>query len=218
MRTRLSVVRQPSEDDFHSYGYGSKDTESLVNSQERSKDREAISRRYATLVASMKEAFEAAFVELEKPEYIFNLRNSLKICELHFEHPSYTSCCGIASNHIIIQDDGRLASCPMTIRETNTTPSHDLFSSIQATFPYRSSDRNLSSDKNCLDCRWFPVCISGCPVNNLRINGSPFTISPLHDFYEYVIPRYINFFGVKLMQQSNCGGRSASNDIIALSI
>lgn len=180
-RTRLSVVRQPNNI-----------WDSTISG--------AVA--YKELTDAMNEAFEKAFLELEKEDYQFDVRNSLHICELQFENPTYTACCGIGSSHIVIQDDGRLASCPMTIRETNIEPSDDLISATRKTFPYYSASRNNSEEKNCLDCQWFPVCVSGCPVTNNRMKGTPFTISPLHDYYQYVIPRYINFFGKKLLQKN----------------
>jgi len=64
------------------------------------------------------------------------------------------------------------------------------------------SHRRQHRTKNCLDCNWFPVCVGGCPVNNQRANGNPYTISPLHDYYQYVIPRFLEFTGLKLYQEA----------------
>lgn len=179
-RTRLGVVRQPNS----SWVRGARE------------------REYERLTRTVSDAFEAAFQELEKPEYDIDLRRALNICELHFDAPSMTACCGIATSHIVVQDDGRLASCPMTTREDPVEAGPDLIESARLTFKHSAAARNNESEKNCLDCRWFPVCTSGCPVTNLRIKGKPFTISPLHAFYDYVIPRYITFFGRKLLQRA----------------
>jgi sulfatase maturation enzyme AslB (radical SAM superfamily) len=88
----------------------------------------------------------------------------------------------------------------------------DLFSVARLTFPYRPEERNESEEKNCLDCQWFPVCASGCPMTNLRIKNKAFTISPLHAFYAFVIPRYVTFFGRKLLQQA--AGDGARNFVV----
>jgi uncharacterized protein len=183
-RTRLGVVRQPNG----SWSGGSREAE------------------YERLTNAVNAAFDEALTELEKPEYEVELRNGLSICELHFETPTTTACCGIATNHIVIQDDGRLASCPMTTRESPVDAGPDLFSAARLTFPYKPEERNDSEEKNCLDCQWFPVCTSGCPVTNLRIKNKAFTISPLHAFYAFVIPRYVQFFGRKLLQQAQRRG------------
>jgi uncharacterized protein len=177
-RTRIGVVRQPNA----SWAAGSREKE------------------YERLTNAVNVAFDEALTELEKPQYQIDLRNGLGICELHFETPITTACCGIATNHIVIQDDGRLASCPMTTRQDPVAAGPDLFAAARLTFRHKPEDRNTDTEKNCLDCRWFPVCTSGCPVTNLRIKGKAFTISPLHAFYDFIIPRYVTFFGRKLLQ------------------
>lgn len=182
LRMRLSVVRQPNS--------------TWENIQQRKHE-------YKKLIDTMTSAFERAFTLLESDEYDLNLKNAMNICELHFEQPSYTATCGIATSHIVIQEDGKLASCPMTLKETNVEPTNDLLSSIRETFKFNPANRNESKEANCLDCNWFPVCTSGCPVNNERVTGQAFTISPLHDFYAYVIPRYINFYATKLLQKAS---------------
>ena len=179
-RTRIGVVRQPNG----SWKAGEREQE------------------YARLIRVVSDAFEAALTELEKPRYHVDLRNGIGICELHFKSPVLTACCGIATNHIVIQDDGRLASCPMTTRENSVEAGADLFAAARRTFQHRPESRNEDDEKNCLDCRWFPVCTSGCPVTNLRIKGKAFTISPLHAFYDFIIPRYVKFFGRKLLQMA----------------
>lgn len=179
LKTRLSVVRQPNS--------------TWENIMERKHE-------YKKLIDKMITCFEKAFARLEDSRFELNLKNAMNICELHFEQPVYTATCGIATNHIVIQEDGKLASCPMTLKETNVEASDDLLESIRKTFNHDPKKRNESKEKNCLDCNWFPVCTSGCPVNNERVTGEAFTISPLHDFYAYVIPRYINFYGFKLLQ------------------
>jgi len=192
-RTRLGVVRQPGG----SWAKGDRREE------------------YARLTSAVNAAFEAAFTELEKPQYHVDLKNGLAICELHFDSPTTTAPCGIATNHIVIQDDGALASCPMTTREFPVPAGPDLFAAARLTFPHDPTDRNRDNEKNCLDCQWFPVCTSGCPVTNLRIKGKAFTISPLHAFYDYVIPRYLVFFGRKLLQTAQ---RRGQEDFVILDV
>ena len=195
MRTRISVVRQPTPDAFRAYTSVPRGQDSVIPRHKRT-----IQDEYRALNESMIDAFEKAFQELEREEYGVDVITGLEICELHFDSPSYTACCGIGTNHVVIQDDGKLASCPMTVRETNVPATFDLLKSIQDTFAHSPAMRNAVEEKNCLDCNWFPVCVSGCPVNNLRMKGVPFTISPLHEYYDYVIPRFVRFAGNKMFQ------------------
>jgi uncharacterized protein len=216
LRARLGVVRQPAESSFTENGYdrpiqsGQLVTIKRRNEKSQPESFASIQSRYLPLVNTMKEAFEKAFTELEHPDFRIDLRNGMNICELHFDSPVMTACCGIGSTHVVIQEDGKVASCPMTLRNTEVEPGSDLLKAAQQTFRISPQIRNSCEEKNCLDCRWFPVCVSGCPVNNERMTGSPFTISPLHEFYQYVIPRYVRFFGIKLLQEARRQGADAS--------
>jgi radical SAM protein with 4Fe4S-binding SPASM domain len=174
--------------------------------EERWTDRTSMKAAYRRLTDTLAQNFENAFCVLEDESYRFNPLSDITICELRFTSPAFSAPCGIGSSHIVVQDDGRIASCPMTIREeTAKDTAPDLISAMAGTFAL-DADRRNAREKNCLDCQWFPVCVGGCPVNNERANGDPYTISPLHDFYQYVIPRFLNFCGHKLLQEARRRG------------
>lgn len=182
MRTRLGVVREPDE---------------------TWEDRAGMKAAYKRLTDTLSENFEKAFRVLEDTRFRMNPVSDITICELRFASPSFSAPCGIGSSHIVLQDDGRIASCPMTIREDSAQDTgKDLISAMAGTFAL-DADRRNSRERNCLDCQWFPVCVGGCPVNNERANGDPYTISPLHDFYQYVIPRFLQFCAHKLLQEAH---------------
>lgn len=162
--------------------------------------------RFSEVMAA---AFDAALTEVEKPQYRLDLRYGIAICELHFDVPMRSACCGIAANHVVFQDDGQLASCPMTIREEPVPAGRDLLTAVRTTFRHTAAERDGNSESNCLDCQWFPVCASGCPVMNLRVKGTAFTTSSLDPFYKFVIPRYVMFVGRKLLQEADRNGVGA---------
>jgi uncharacterized protein len=203
LRARLSVVRQP-------------ETKEAYSSFRQTATRASVAEEYHGLIATVTEAFELAFQELEKDSYVLDVRNGLHICELHFESPSFTSCCGIGSSHVVINEKGEFASCPMTVhRDTVAATNGDVLTSTGLTFSrFGPRDREQNEGKNCLDCKFFPVCVSGCPINNLAVNGKPYSVSPLNPFYEYVIPRYVQFFGRKLLQ---CARRKGIEKFLLLS-
>src|SRR5262249_9044545 len=91
LKARLSVVRQPQSAEpysaFRSNGM-----------------RGSIEEEYRKLTTTMQAAFDQAFQELEQESYVIDLRNALSICELHFESPAFSSCCGIGINHIVINE------------------------------------------------------------------------------------------------------------------
>jgi His-Xaa-Ser system radical SAM maturase HxsC len=146
-------------------------------------------------------AFEMMFTELEKGKYVFDVCKVMQICDLHFNVPSYDSCCGMATNHIVISQEGKLTFCPMNIRDADIDLSNDLLVSIRETINFDTCERNDHIEsQECLACQWFPVCIGGCIYSNIQKYKSPFAKPALHKFYKYVIPRYVEFYGKKLLQ------------------
>ncbi|NTW77848.1 MAG: SPASM domain-containing protein, partial [Syntrophaceae bacterium] len=143
---------------------------------------------YADLLA---DAFEKMFRQLELPSCKLH-PNSITLGELNFERPSTATICGIGHNHVIIKEDGNLASCSMNVSTESFPASDDLLSSIRQTYPHSPDER--SSSLVCLSCQWFPVCVGGCPVANERFNGAPYTQSPLCKYWKYIIPRYAEFY------------------------
>ncbi len=165
---------------------------------------------YEEYCAQMAEAFDKMFLELESDSYKMTLPHSLEVCELYFDEPAPDICCGIGANHLVIKHDGSLASCPMTVHEKTVFPIEDLFKASKETFSITPDVRG--DDGVCFSCQWYKVCASACPVNNERLNGHAFTRSPLCSFWKYVIPRYLVFYGRKLLQ-ANQGKRQYSATI-----
>lgn len=156
---------------------------------------------YNILNKKMIETFESTFLELEDPSIDANLCCPFEINELHFNIPSNGVSCGIGNSHIVIKSNGNLVGCPMLIDEEGINPSDDLLASCAECFKYKPSERKYDTiEDDCLFCLWFPVCAGGCSIMNLNINGHPFTKSPMCEFYKYVIPRYILYYGIKLIQ------------------
>ena len=158
---------------------------------------------YTAYCDQLEECFERALSRLENSSVPFDLANSLAVCELSFEYPAFSGVtCGIGRNHVVITTAGDVASCPMTVHEGGLPMMDNLLSSCKAAFPYSPMDRDsLKGEEDCLECQWYPVCVGGCPVTNLRVNKIPFSKSPFCQFYKYFIPRYIRFLGKKLLRQ-----------------
>lgn len=159
--------------------------------------------QYASYCDQLARDFERMFLELEDDKYRINLPRWMEVAELSFDSPAPDVCCGIGADHIVIKHDGSLASCPMTIHERTVVPEGDLFEAASATFTASPTDRD--PDDMCMRCQWEKVCASACPVANERIRGTAFTQSPLCKFWKYVIPRYLDFYGRKLLQAQRHG-------------
>ncbi|MFZ6184930.1 radical SAM protein [Nannocystis pusilla] len=186
----LGVVRQPG------------------SSWERTPDLRGAFDRYNNLLI---ESFDRALTELERPEYFLDLPSALTIAELAFDNPAPDICCGMGTNHMVVRHDGNLAACPMTVGEDRFEPGDsDLIETMQRTFTESARDRG--DDGECLSCEWYKVCASGCPQANKRFFGHSFTKSPLCRFWKFVIPRYVTFFGRKLVQAEQRVQRTGGYD------
>jgi uncharacterized protein len=143
--------------------------------------------------------FERTFQVLEEEKYVLDLPEALPIAELSFDRPAPGICCGIGYNHIVIRHDGNVASCPMTVNEESVAASGDLFECGYKAFRNSPLERS-EEDGECVACRWFNICAGDCPVTNFRLYGNHFARSPICEFWKYVIPRYLAFYGTKLLQ------------------
>lgn len=160
--------------------------------------------KYESICRDMKEAFNKAFMELENPDIYINSNSIFDIEELHFNFPSDGVSCGIGRSHLVIKTNGNIVSCPILIDHEGISPSTDILESCKYCFKFDPFERKYESiGSDCVNCLWFPVCSGGCSIMNLKANGYPFTKSPMCDFYRYIIPRYIIFFGTKLIQAAN---------------
>lgn len=180
-RTRISIVRQPSR---------------CWDCGDIRMDKE-----YETMCVELQDAFEKALAGIEESDFDIDLRHAMEIGELHIENPSFDASCSIGVSHVVIKPDGSMVPCPMMVNQEGIKPSRDLLKSCKECFPYKPSERRERAEEDdCLNCKWFPVCVGGCTVANLEANGHPYTKSRLCSFFKYLIPRYISFFGNKLMQ------------------
>jgi len=155
---------------------------------------------YAAYCHALESAFEAAFAVLENPKLFLQLPAAIRIAELSFTTPLNGICCSTGANHVVIRSDGNLASCPQTVREQCVIPTRDLVASTEATFRHQPWDETETGLDDCMSCKWFRVCAGQCPIANKRVQGQYFTKSALCTFWQYVIPRYVLFFGRKLLQ------------------
>ena len=158
-------------------------------------------KRYDDYCSQLEECFERALTRLEESSIPIDLANSLAVCELSFAYPAFSGVtCGIGRDHVVITTDGCIASCPMTVHQGGVPMEDDLLSACNHAFPYSPATRHQTDGEDCVTCQWYPVCVGGCPITNMRINGAPFSKSPFCRFYKYFVPRYVRFLGRKIIQ------------------
>jgi uncharacterized protein len=187
LSTRLNVVR------------------SRYAATETSAEREA---DYATLVEACKQGFEQVFAFLEAHPGLVDVASQLHICELSFENPLNGPACGIGHSHVVFDYNGKLTDCVMTLHAAKTPATDNLLKDVPLTvdhMPY--DDTSAAGQSGCYSCEWYPVCGGGCPTANTRVNGHPYTRSPLCRFYKYVIPRYLDCLGQNMLARQTNGQR-----------
>lgn len=170
---------------------------------------------YKRYTDSLCASFEDMFQLVEKERYSFRSFSDLTIDNYCFNKPKYSVRCGIGENYIVIKENGSIVPCHMGINEKGLKQADDILLSAQKTICISPINRgaNQQETHDCLVCRWFPVCVGGCPMNNLAVTGSLYSKSPLHCFYEYVIPRYLEAYSRKLLQEA---GKSPNQDFYIL--
>jgi radical SAM protein with 4Fe4S-binding SPASM domain len=171
LATRLNVVRGHEDEDI---------------------DLETKKAGYRELVEACIPSFENVFAYVERHHDTIDVARQLNICELSFDNPLSGPACGIGRNHIVYGHTGLLADCVMTMHAAQTEATENLLQDVQKTVRHMPFDAgSVDGQSDCLRCQWFTVCGGGCPTGNERVNGHPYTRSPLCEFYKYVIPRYL---------------------------
>ncbi len=183
LKTRINLVKQP---------------DCSWNNSKGTKD------KYAKVCSCFANSFNIAFKELESPRYSLEFVKQLRLSDLHFNKPTYGQICGIGFNHIVVKPNGNIVSCPMNLEDKGIKPGKDLLFASNKSFPWTAVKRMAKpNDDECLWCKWFPICSSGCPVTNLKINGHPFSKSPFCELYKEIIPSYIRLLAKKMIQTEN---------------
>lgn len=155
-------------------------------------DDEARQRSAAQLASLAIRAFDVALSAVERWSEPVDVVNRINLCELSFNYPLKGPACGIGRSHVVVNRNGMLADCVMKLDGATTECSDNLLLDVQRTVRSTQYDADsIRRIRECLECRWYPVCGAGCPTFNARVTGCAFTRSPLCRFYQAVIPRYL---------------------------
>jgi uncharacterized protein len=163
---------------------------------------------YAAIVQACTKGFEEVFQFLEANPGLVDVASQLHICELSFDNPLNGAACGIGRSHVVFDYKGKLTDCVMTLHEAETPATDNLLKDVPHTVQHMPYDEaSVAGQSDCHSCEWYPVCGGGCPTANSRVNGHPYTRSPLCEFYKYVIPRYLDCLGQNMMARKAGKGR-----------
>jgi uncharacterized protein len=149
---------------------------------------------------------EESLVALERRLALGEAVPDLTIDEMSLDEPQFGRCCGIGASYVAITSDGRVAICPQLAREGSAAVSDDLIEASSAMVRHSPACRNERDNDACLACQWFPVCVGGCSAINRWVCGDEFAPSPFCAFRRYVIPRYVEFLGRRLLADAGPQG------------
>jgi radical SAM protein with 4Fe4S-binding SPASM domain len=172
--------------------------------EDKDVDRAAKKAGYRELVEACIAGFEEVFAYVESHHEAVDVARQLHVCELSFDNPLSGPPCGIGRNHIVHDHKGFLTDCVMTLHAAKTRATDNLLQDVQATVQHMPFDvSSVEGQSDCLSCQWFTVCGGGRPTGNERVNGHPYTRSPLCEFYKYVIPRYLTCLAENIVAREN---------------
>lgn len=148
----------------------------------------------AQLVASLREAFALIEARMPKRRVIGGLLDRSLFIYPH-EHS-----CAVDHGYLVIDPQGRVARCQMTIDQPVTTVWAD--DPLLALQNAREGFHNLAVDERqgCQECTWRYWCGGGCSLLTHRATGHSDTRSPYCDVYKALYPDVIRLEGLRLLK------------------
>lgn len=147
----------------------------------------------ARIIAGMRTAYQT--IEANLPRY------SLLGCLLDRTHlgAMHRRTCAVGENYLVINHNGRIAKCQMTIDQPVTTIwEHDPLITIRQD---TTNVQNLPVEEKhgCRDCQWKYWCSGGCAVATFRATGRYDVQSPNCNIYQALYPHVIRLEGLRLL-------------------
>ena len=108
--------------------------------------------------------------------------------------------CGAGRNYLVIDPQGRVARCQMTMNR----PVTDIWAAdpLQAVREWRDGFQNVAVDEkeSCRDCIWRYWCAGGCPLLTYRTTGRSDMPSPYCAVYKALYPDVLRLEGLRLLK------------------
>jgi len=141
------------------------------------------------IVSSMSKNIEVIDKHHFGPEFVLKW----KLADLSFDHPIIRQPCEIGKSHFVVNWNGDLALCPMSLEETIGNVNDNIYEQ----YAKHESKYIQKQAKNvlCQKCQWHRTCGTGCPILNESLLGHPNERSPFCEAYRQLIPQYIDIYG-----------------------
>lgn len=160
-------------------------------------------------------SYAATGLTASHEDLIINLRKSYKLMmkspppfsvmgnmldKINFKKP-HLSTCDIGSSYMIIRQDGKIASCQMTMNRTiGSIDDEDIIKTMRDGSFLKPDKVNVEHKANCKTCHWKYVCCGGCPVLTHVKKGTYTTNSPYCEVYRALIPDVLKIEAMRIIK------------------
>jgi uncharacterized protein len=149
---------------------------------------------HASIIRGMRAAFSVIEENLPRQSVIGGLMDRATLGVPH-RYP-----CGAGRNYLVIDHQGRVARCQMTMDQ----PVTDIGDAdpLRAVRGRDEAFQNIAVEgkEGCSDCIWRYWCAGGCPLLAHRATGRSDTASPYCDVYKALYPELLRLEGLRLLK------------------
>jgi len=126
----------------------------------------------------------------------------------------HSHSCSAGHNYLVIDHDGRIATCQMTLDQPVTDIGvRDPLSLIRSD-PHGVQNLSVDEKEGCRSCDWRYWCGGGCSVATFRATGRYDVRSPNCNIYQVLYPEVVRLEGLRLLRWYGAPG-THSNAAIA---
>lgn len=147
------------------------------------------------MIAGLMEAFKR--IEANLPEY--SLMGSL-LDRAFFSAPHLRPC-SVGETYMIVDHDGKVAGCQMTIDQAVTDIEMDNPLLALKMFESRKNP-SVEEKEGCRQCEWKYMCAGGCPLTAYHATGRYDVASPFCEVYKTIYPELLRLEGLRILKLS----------------
>ncbi len=116
----------------------------------------------------------------------------------------HNKTCGVGDNYIVIDEQGNISKCQMTIGDTLgsiQTPDLDIIELVRHD---QSGILNtpVLEKESCRECLWRNWCTGGCPAYTYQVSGRYDVKSPNCRIYKTTFPRILRLEGLRILRKA----------------
>jgi uncharacterized protein len=131
----------------------------------------------------------------------YSLLNGL-LDRVSFVRP-HLNTCGMGKNYLVVNHDGSLASCQMTLyKPIGSIDDKNLIHTMKKGSFIKPKGLTVEGKKPCNNCQWKYVCCGGCPLLTFEQKGKYNINSPYCNVYKALIPEALKVEAMRLIKYS----------------